>query len=436
VTRALYGQTLACACGRTHTITPHEICLEDAALDRLPALLEHHAHPGPLAVLMDLRTQDVAGTEAARTLRAAGWTVQEVVVPDPARGASPVCDEATKDWLAHQIRPAHAFLTVGSGVVSDLGKWLSFERDVPYVSFATAASMNGYASANVAPTIAGLKTLVRARPPVAVAASLPVLQAAPAEMTASGLGDILAKSVSSTDWLLNHALFGDYFCQASVDLIAQIEPLYLEHPEEVRDAAPRAVEALFQGLLLTGVAMTMAETSAPSSGAEHMLSHALDMMSAVDGTPHDLHGRQVGLGTILASEIYARVLALDAPAFRPGPAGIDRAFWGPLADAVQAAYAEKADRLRTARERLARGTAWDELRARLAPGLRSPARIRDCLARARAAHKPEHIRCTGARLLAALAHAHEIRSRFTILDLAHLTGLLPGQAGEIVEAWG
>ena len=67
--------------------------------------------------------------------------------------------------------------------------------------------MNGYASANVAPTINGVKTLLRARAPLAVASSPRVLGQAPHEMTAAGLGDVLAKSVSSADWYMNHHLF-------------------------------------------------------------------------------------------------------------------------------------------------------------------------------------------------------------------------------------
>ena len=83
----------------------------------------------------------------------------------------------------------------------------------------------------------------------------------------------------------------------------EIEPLYTNRPEDVRDRKPEALEALFHGLLLTGAAMTMAETSSPASGGEHLISHTLDMMSFIDGKPHDLHGRQVGVGTILTADI-------------------------------------------------------------------------------------------------------------------------------------
>ena len=181
--------------------------------------------------------------------------------------------------------------------------------------------------------------------------------------------------------------------------------------------------------------MTLAETSAPASGAEHLLSHSLDMMSSLDGRPHDLHGRQVGVGTILAAELYRRVLAREAPEFSTGPQTIDRAFWGPVAEVVAGRFADKAERLRSLPEKLQQGGAWDDLRRRIEPLLRTPRQIRDCLAAAGAAVRAEDIGCDRRRLGAAMVHAHEIRSRFTVLDLAWSLGLMPAAAGEIIDAW-
>ena len=431
----IYGRTFACECGRTHAVRPGEVIYAPDAMDRLPATCARYAEARRCAVLMDVRTGAAAGRRAAQVLGEAGWDVNEVIVEDAPGGGSPVCDDTTKAALAPRLGDVGLVVPVGSGVVNDLGKWLAFEAGAPFVTFATAASMNGYASANVAPAIDGVKTLLRARPPEAVLGEPAVLAAAPYEMTAAGLGDVLAKSVSSTDWLLNHRLFGDDYCAWSVGLIADLEPMYLDHPDAIRRREPGAVAALFDALLLTGVAMTLAETSAPASGGEHLVSHSLDMMSSLDGRPHDLHGRQVGVGTVLTAELYRRVLAVESPELRDPPAGIDRAFWGGLADVVAAKYAEKAPRLAAAKKALTRGQAWDALRAELSGRLRPPERIHACLAAAGAACRAEDIGCGRGRLHAAFVHAHEIRSRFTVLDVANLLGLMPAAAREIIEMW-
>lgn len=431
----LFGTRFDCSCGRTHTIDPREIVYADDATAQLPAVCEKATAGRRIAVLMDARTEAAAGEHAADSLAGAGWTVQSVVIPDTPNGASPVCDEATKNALAAQLDRPALLLPVGSGVISDLGKWLAFQADVPYVCFATAASMNGYTSANVAPTVDGVKTLLRARPPVAVVACPSVLAEAPFQLTAAGLGDVLAKTVSSADWRLNQILFGDYYCERAVGLIADIEPLYLDRPEDIRDRRPEAMEALFRALLLTGAAMTMAETSAPASGGEHLISHSLDMMSSLDGHPHDLHGRQVGVGTILASELYRRVLAIESPTLNDSPPEFDRAFWGKLAPAVAVQVASRAEKQASLRQAFTSGDTWDRMRADLTPILRAPEQVRDVLRRAGAAWRAQDIACDRPRLRDALLHAHEIRPRFTILDLAWATNILPHAADEITETW-
>ncbi len=430
----LFGATFACACGKTHAIEPREVLFAPGAAAATPDLCARAlAGQGRrVAAVMDPWTREAAGEAVAAALAAAGWDVRVLEVPAPG-GEPPVCDEPTRDTLAGRLAPCDLLVSVGSGVVTDLTKWLAHGRDVPFVAFGTAASMNGYASANVAPTVGAVKTLVRARPPAAVASDPAVLAAAPAEMTAAGLGDVLAKATSSLDWYLNHRLFGDDYCARSVALVEDLEPLYAGRPEALAAGDAAALEALFRALLLTGVAMTMAETSAPASGGEHLVSHTLDMLARRDGRPHDLHGRQVGVGTVLAAALWQRVLVLEMPAWVAPAEAIDAAFWGDLAPAVAPQYAQKRPRLAQAREALPRH--WDALRAEVGPRLRPAAALKETLARAGAAHRAEDIGLAKCDLAAVLARAREMRPRVTVLDLAHLAGVLPDAAEDLVEAW-
>ena len=436
---SIYGKTFTCECGKIHHIDPQRVIYLPDALAWIPDLAAQWTPESShrAVVLMDERTRAVAGEAAVAVLRERDWQVLEIIVPDAADGSPPICDDRTHAWLLPQMESADIVIPVGSGVLNDLGKWAAFTLGLPYISFGTAASMNGYASANVAATVRGVKTLIRANAPRVVISDPAVIRDAPYEMTASGLGDILAKSVSSADWRLNHLLFGDYFCDRSVSLIADIEPFYFDHPEDVRQRQPAALEALFHGLLLTGVAMTMAETSAPASGGEHLISHTLDMMSALDGQPHDLHGRQVGIGTVLTAELYRRLMAVESLDFSRAERNIevDRAFWGGMGDEVVSHYTRKVPRLRRAVEVLSQGSRWDRVREDLQRYLRPPTRIRRCLERAGAAFRAEHIGCSRERLLTAFEHAHEIRARFTVIDLARLLGLFPQAANEIIEEW-
>ena len=434
-TERRFGSTIQCECGRVHTLPPKEVVYGDDAFERLPEVCRRATKGRGATVVMDCRTRDAAGARAVEALRGGGWDVGELLIADPPDGGWPVCDETTKDELAGRLEEVDLIVPVGSGVISDLGKWLAFESDVPFVTFATAASMNGYSSSNIAMTIGGLKTLLEARPPEAVLASPSVLAGAPREMTAAGLGDVLAKSVSSADWRLNNLLFGDYYCRRSVELIADIEPLYMTRGQAILEGEADALEAVFHALLLTGAAMTMAGTSAPASGGEHLISHTLDMMSSLDGAGHDLHGRQVGVATVLCSELYRRVLEVESPVLVEPSDDIAAEFWGPLTGPIANEFRRKLPRMRAAAEKLSAGSTWDKLREGLSPMLCRPQELADCLAGAGAACRAEDIRCRPERLVSAFVNAHQIRERFTILDLARLVGVLPGAAQEIVEKW-
>lgn len=432
---AIFGSRIDCPCGRTHQIEPQSILYADDAIAAVPRVCQGHAAGGAALVLMDARTRGVAGEAIAEALGAAGWQVTRAIVPDPAPGQHPVCDDLTYAALQPAVAGAHILVNVGSGVINDLGKWLSADAGKPCISFATAASMNGYTSANIAPTLAGVKSLRDSRPPRAVLADPAILAAAPYEMTVAGLGDVLAKSVSSADWRLNSVLFGDYYCLPSVELIAEIEPLYLANPHGIAQRQPRAMAALYEALLLTGAAMTMAGTSAPASGGEHMVSHALDMMSSLDGSPHDLHGRQVGVGTIVAAEVYRRVLAAESPRWTAPTDEIDAAFWGPMAPMVAQQYSAKLPRMQQAAAKLRVGSAWDALRGELSAMVRPPQAIRECLRTAGGATTAADLGMSPQRVLAAMRHAHEIRSRFTVLDLAMLAGVLPHAWDDVASEW-
>ena len=433
-TQSLYGSSFACDCGKRHSIQPGRVIYADDCLTSLPGLAEGITQGRHVSVLLDARTHDVAGHAAVQTMMAAGWEVLPVKLPDGPAG-HPICDEPTRQALLGRVGKPDVVVAAGSGVISDLGKLMADAFGTSSLCVATAASMNGYASANVAHTVDGIKTLLRSKPPAAVLARPGDIERAPYAMTTAGLGDILAKSVSSTDWYMNHLLFGDYYCPRSVGLIARIEPLYFDHPLDILGRKGPAIEALFQGLLLTGVAMTMAETSAPSSGGEHMISHTLDMIAGLHGREHDLHGRQVGVGTVLASELYRRLLALESPEFRIRQDAIDERYWGNLSAVIAPEFSAKRPRMEQTVEKLSHGPHWDNLRAALAPMLRTPQAVHDCLAQAQGATAAGDLGLDQTQLEAAFTHGHEFRARITVLDLAQMAGLLPHAAAEIVAQW-
>ncbi len=437
----LLGTRFRCGCGRTHRLPVQRLVYDPAGLERLPEIVREWIGSDssqPAMLVADERTWEVAGRRASAALESAAGPVEHVIVPDGEQGG-PVCDDRTYESLLARLKRSSPDLlvAVGSGVINDLCKWTSYEMGIPYVVVATAASMNGYAAANVAATVAGVKILIVARPPVAVVAEPDVIGGAPPEMIAAGFGDTIAKHQSNADWRMNHLLFGEYYCEFCAGIVAELEPFYLERPEDVKEGKASAVEGLFAALFWSGVAMTLVGTSAPASGGEHLLSHTLDMVAQLRGRPHDLHGRQVGIGTILSAALYERILRIDAPKLHALPDQIDRGVWkgGALGEAVARQYADKRASLEGAARTLADRQTWDRLRSHLASLSRPAQTVADCLARAGAATTAADIRCSKEQLREAALHMHEIRSRFTVVDLAWMLGVLPDGIDDIMDQW-
>ena len=432
--KELLDTTFNCECGRSHKVPIRDIIYAEDALERLPKVLESFVDGRRVLIVADQRTWVIVGERARQVLEQTGWSPHHIIVPDTGRG-NPVCDDTTYGWLNDQLPPTDIALAVGCGVINDLTKWLAFEHDLPYAVVATAATMNGFTAANVAPTLKGVKTIVPAKPPLAVLAIPSVIVNAPFELTAAGLGDTIAKPVSTADWILNHTFHGEYFCRYCSEIINALETYYFDKPEDIKNRQPTAIEALFNALLYSGIAMTIIGTSAPASGSEHLLSHTLDMMSGIDGVAHDLHGRQVGLGTIFASVIYDRIFQIEIPNCCPFSSDIDSTFWGGLAENVRQQYEQKTPMLQTLCEKLTDGTTWRAFLAAARHQVRSPQQIKNCLKTAGAAHTFVDIGCSRERLRAAILHMHEIRKRPTIIDIAWILGILPGATDEIIDHW-
>ena len=426
----LIGQTVDCACGRAHTIETQTCLYEADALIRLPDVMAQHSDGRDVLMFADKRTYRAAGHKAEAVLDDGGWRVRPVILSDP-----PICDDLTYVKLTRDLPGADMFLAVGGGVVSDLTKWISFDRKCPYVMVPTAASMNGYTSSGVSPAIKGVKVLAYAHVPVAVVTEPDIITYAPFELTAAGLGDAIAKPISTADWLMNHLLLGEYFCPAISQMITDIERQYFDNPEGVQALEPQAVKALYDALIYSGFAMTLVGTSAPASGGEHMFSHTLDMMAAAQGSEHDLHGREVGLGTIFAAALYEKLFELEEPVAKDMPKDIDRDFWGKMAGPVSEQYEAKKPLVATMRKKLPKPLAWKELLVALKAQGRPAGQIKECLRRAGAAHCGSDIGCDRQQLREVVLHMHEIRKRPTVVDLAWILGVLPGQADELIDEW-
>ncbi|MEA3364678.1 MAG: iron-containing alcohol dehydrogenase, partial [Candidatus Hydrogenedentes bacterium] len=259
-------------------------------------------------LVADANTFAVAGEKVTSALDAVGkHIIHKIYGPNPLDATEELGDE-----IAAAGQDADFFVAIGSGTLCDLVKHAGTKLDKPSVLYATAASMNSYTSGITALKVRGLKRTTPCAPAIAVFADPEVVATAPQRMAAAGVADFLSKCSSASDWRAAHLLRNEYYSPKAMEFYEGTVEQVLDAASGVGKAEPEALAVLLEALLLSGLSMLAAGSSSPASGGEHLLSHYLDMKSALYGTRHDLHGAQVGVGTVHCLSLWESILSLDA----------------------------------------------------------------------------------------------------------------------------
>lgn len=291
-----------CRCGKIHSFSA-EVCVGSGVVQRIPEFVQKH-NASKVFVLSDLNTYKAAGAQVCQVLQTNSISYSSYcfshypVEPD---------EYSVGSAIMHFDCSCDMIIGVGSGVINDIGKILSVTSGKPYMIVATAPSMDGYASASSSMTRNGLKISLPTRSADVIIGDTDILCQAPLHMMKSGLGDMLAKYVSICEWRIAQIITGEYYCEDIADLIRGALKQCIDHAGGLLQRDEEAVQAVFEGLVIGGVAMNYAGLSRPASGVEHYISHVLDMRGVEFGTPVDLHGIQCAIGTLLSIRLYEKI---------------------------------------------------------------------------------------------------------------------------------
>ena len=292
-----------CSCGKVHSFTGKILC-GSGVLHKLPQCVSELGATR-VFLLSDKNTYTAAGEEVCHLLKNAGLQVVDFCLESNA----PEPDEYSSGAaLMHYDSACDLVVAVGSGVINDIGKLISATARVPYIIVATTPSMDGYASATSSMTRSGLKISLNTKSADVIIGDTDILKNTPLHMLRSGLGDMLAKYVSICEWRISHLITGEYYCEEIARLIRGAVKQCVDNAPALLKREPNAVQAVFEGLIIGGVAMHYAGLSRPASGVEHYISHILDMRTVAFGTPADLHGIQCAVGTLESIKLYEKLI--------------------------------------------------------------------------------------------------------------------------------
>ena len=186
---------------------------------------------------------------------------------------------------------ADVIVGLGGGKALDVAKLMASIAGLPMVAVPTSLSNDGFASPRASLTVSGARRSLACAGPVGVVVDTEVCLGAPEALWLSGIGDVVAKVTAVRDWKLAFHATG-----TPVDDLAALlsdATVFQLMAHTVRDLEGQRL--LATALLQNGVAMTMAGSSRPASGSEHLISHALDET----GVDVRLHGLQVGVAAAL-----------------------------------------------------------------------------------------------------------------------------------------
>lgn len=333
-------------------------------------------------------------------------------------GKSPKALLSHAEMLVQALDGASGLIAIGSGTVNDVAKLAAHRRHLPYLVCATAASMNGYASATASLIDQGHKQSYAATAPKAVLADLAILSSAPRRMARAGLGDTLCRSTIVADSLLSHRIFNTPFPREWFVRLQQHETWLMQNATLLREGASDYMKKLMHALLDAGDAMHATGSSAVASQGEHMIAHTLELMYGAE--LHDiLHGELIAVTTssmallqhkMLLSEPQLRSLSREDTQFV-------RQFGRVQGSRLHAEYAQKviaAEQL----DALDFPMLWAGFKEELAPLIAPVQTIERSFVEAGLATRPEGIGLLADRYNAARSYAYLTRARFGFLDLA------------------
>jgi len=273
---------------------PREVLIgKDVALSVGETLTRLGFH-GPALVVTGRKVVSIAGATVQESLQRAGFKSSTILV-----------ENATTDQVAQverEIRRVHPDIVVGVGGGKDIdvAKLSSMKASTRFLSVPTAASHDGIAS-----PLVSMKGLDRpysyvAHAPIAIVADISIIAKSPYPLIASGCGDTVAKYTAVRDWKLAHRIKNEYYGDYAAELALMSARLVMKNATRIRAMSDWGVRTLVEALISCGVAMSIAGTSRPCSGAEHLFSHALTMIAPKPA----LHGEQCGVGTIMCAYLH------------------------------------------------------------------------------------------------------------------------------------
>lgn len=273
---------------------PREVIVGKGTLQRVPQVVKRLNLKGPALIVAGQKSYEIAGKTVRDLLAQTGMDVDTILVDTSTIRDVLAIEERILEW-----KPQVLF-GVGGGTKIDTAKLSSAHQELSFISVPTTVSHDGIASPLASVKGFGKPYSVMSQAPLAIIADMEAISQAPWRSVVSGCGDVIAKFTAVKDWKLAHTEKKEYYGEYAASLALMSVKLVALNAEKIQHENEEGLRVLLEALISCGVAMSIAGSSRPCSGSEHLFSHALDMINPSQG----LHGEQCGLGSIMIAYLY------------------------------------------------------------------------------------------------------------------------------------
>ncbi|HBU00811.1 MAG TPA: AraM protein [Thermotoga naphthophila] len=278
----ILGKTFECSCGKTHEVPNIEIL--EASIREAPDVFSD------AFFIADLNTASLVDLPGKRSFvfneRRPLATMENVEKIVKASGDFP------------------EIVSIGSGSLTDIARYAAYLSGKRFSCVPTAPSVDAYTS-TVAPILVnGVKKTFMAIPPRRILLDIEVLRNAPMDLLRAGVGDIVAKIPARMDWILSHIVTGEYICDFVWNDMKDLLKEILLKSKDILNRERNAIKTLMEAHLVSGINMVIMGNSRPASGAEHMVSHLIEMFHEEKGEMPPFHGLTVMIGVFVSMKAY------------------------------------------------------------------------------------------------------------------------------------
>jgi glycerol-1-phosphate dehydrogenase [NAD(P)+] len=273
---------------------PRHVTIGHDVLENIGKTSKSLHFKGPALIVADKTTKRIAGNRVVDLLAKEDYDAYSVVINE--------ADLPNLEKTQNMIKEVKArfVLGVGGGRPIDVAKLASYNTDKPFISVPTAASHDGIVSSQASIIENHERKSYKTHSPFAVVADTKIIAESPFRLLAAGAGDTLSNFTAVKDWVLAKKLRNEYFSSSAAMLSELTGKMIVESAGMIKPEFKDSAWLVAKALVSSGVAMSIAGSSRPASGSEHMFSHALDKIAPKPA----LHGEQCAVGSIMMMYLH------------------------------------------------------------------------------------------------------------------------------------